>query len=226
MNSLSLSQHFKHNIANKFQLVDLMHGGIDLQSELGHGTTTTFWLPFSKSQFKKLGSPLIGAKRVPKKSLSDTSAIECHSEPQSVNGDCLQNTAPPDHLNSRTGTGLGPTLSDEVVNEEPVQQEIDRKSVHVLVVEDKYVEIPSRARTFVSIDQVLTYMLQCYQPADRSQDSKKTWIPRKCGVERQGSPRLSVGSSQHDSPKTGYYPHGLSDACARRLSSDPSHSSS
>lgn len=37
--------------------------------------------------------------------------------------------------------------------QESVQQEVDRKSIHVLVVEDKYVAIPSRVCSVVSMNK-------------------------------------------------------------------------
>ena len=203
-----------------------MHGEIKLKSELGQGTTTTFWIPFNKSQSVKLGSPLVDIRSVPEKFRSDLTITGCVSAPHSIVGDSLPNAAPPQNSRNRTGPGLGATLPEQGPTDDLVQQEIDRKSVHVLVVEDKYVIIPSRVCSFVSMTKLLTCLLQCYQPADRSQDSQKIRIFRECRVEWQGSSRLSVGSSQYDSPNTGYHPYGLPDACTRRLSSDPSHPSS
>ncbi|KAL9136325.1 MAG: hypothetical protein Q9175_002470 [Cornicularia normoerica] len=120
-------------------LVDLMYGGIDLKSELGLGTTTTFWIPFNKPQSTKLGSPLKDARPVPERFHSNRSTPGCLSASQSVNGDLLQNMAPPDHLNSRTGTGLGPMSLERGPEDEPVHREIDRHNIHVLVVEDNAV---------------------------------------------------------------------------------------
>lgn len=148
-----------------------MHGEIKLKSELGQGTTTTFWIPFNKTQSTKLGSPLTDARPVPERFWSDMRTTGCVSAHRSVVGESLQDAAPLDHFNSGTGTGIGAMLPEEGPNDESVQQDIDRKSVHVLVVEDKYVVNSSRVCSFVSMNQVLTCLLQCYQPADRSQDS-------------------------------------------------------
>lgn len=131
-----------------------MYGGIDLKSELGLGTTTRFWIPFNKPQSTKLGSPLKDARPVPERFHSNRSTPGCLSASQSVNGDLLQNMAPPDHLNSRTGTGLGPMSPERGPEDEPVHREIDRHNIHVLVVEDKYVVFPSRVCSFVVMDQV------------------------------------------------------------------------
>src|SRR3954470_22098676 len=40
-------------------LVELMHGQIDLESRLGQGTTASFWIPFNKAPYQDDGSPLI-----------------------------------------------------------------------------------------------------------------------------------------------------------------------
>ncbi|CAD6574617.1 MAG: hypothetical protein ASARMPRED_006837 [Alectoria sarmentosa] len=117
-------------------LVDLMHGEIKLKSELGQGTTTTFWIPFNKSQSVKLGSPLVDIRSVPEKFRSDLTITGCVSAPHSIVGDSLPNAAPPQNSRNRTGPGLGATLPEQGPTDDLVQQEIDRKSVHVLVVED------------------------------------------------------------------------------------------
>lgn len=122
-----------------------MHGEINLRSELGRGTTTTFWIPFNKPQSRKRNSPLANASSAPDGYWSDETKSTCLSAPQSVAGDPLQNLAPP----SRTGTGLEPMSSEEGSNEE-----IDRKTVHVLIVEDKYVIIFSRIWSFLSVNQI------------------------------------------------------------------------
>lgn len=137
-----------------------MHGDISLKSELGQGTITTFWVPFVKPQSSKISSPLKGAKPVAERLRSDVTIPGCHSAQQSVNED-LQNVAPPGHTNSRTGRGLElvppelePVPTEQGPNEPSAEQELDRKKVHVLVVEDKSVTSPSRVCSFVSAEQV------------------------------------------------------------------------
>ena len=124
-----------------------MHGQINLVSELGRGTTTTFWIPFSKPQSTKRGSPLEGVGLVPERSGLLVSIPGCYSAPQSVVGD-LQDMAPPLHLDSRTSTGSGLVSPGEEKTEDLVEKELDRKDVHVLIVEDKYVVIPIRMCSF------------------------------------------------------------------------------
>lgn len=137
-----------------------MHGDINLKSEFGLGTTTTFWIPFNKPRSSTLGSPLRDARPVPGSFRSDTSIPGCLSDAHSVDGDLQQNVAPPDHLNGRTGTGLGPMPPGEDPNEESVQREIDRGHVHVLVVEDKYVVI-SISRVLYRVHESIC-LLACY----------------------------------------------------------------
>ena len=167
-----------------------MHGDIYLKSELGQGTITTFWIPFNKPQPTKLVSRPMDAKSVLEGSQSNMSMPGCLSATQSVVGDFPQHSTPSSHLNSRTNTDLESTHPNEDENEEPVQEEIDRKNVHVLIVEDKYVAIHSRVCSSVSMYQtsaLLTCLLQCCKPADRSQDSQKIRILCECSVERQRS---------------------------------------
>lgn len=132
-------------MAHEIQLVDLMHGEINLSSELGRGTTTTFWIPFHKPQSRKRGSPLVDANTAPNGYWSDETKSRCLSAPQSLAGDPHQNLAPP----SRTGTGSEPMSSEEGSNEE-----IDRKNIHVLIVEDKYVTIFSCKWSFASMSHI------------------------------------------------------------------------
>ena len=173
-----------------FQLVDLMHGDINLRSEVGHGTTTTFWIPFNKPQSTNLGSPPTDARPVLESSQSDMSIPGCDSGTQSAVGDFRQYQSPFSHPNSRTNSDLKLTPPKEDSTEELVPQEIDRKTVHVLIVEDKYVATRFRLYSSVSVYQIaelLTCFLQCCKPADRSQDSRQTWILGECGLEWQRS---------------------------------------
>ena len=133
------------SIAHKFQLVDLMHGEISLTSELGQGTTTTFWIPFNKPQSTKRRPPLANTDSAPERLWFDvTGRSGCLSAPQSVVED-TQNRASSSHQ---------PTSSEEGSSEEPVQEEIDRGNTHVLVVEDKYAILPSCINSSVSMNQV------------------------------------------------------------------------
>ncbi|KAF8865377.1 hypothetical protein BDZ45DRAFT_736488 [Acephala macrosclerotiorum] len=58
-------------------LVDLMHGRIQLESTLGSGTTATFWIPFNKPQFHD-GAALIDIGSLPDRLQSEMS-VSCNS---------------------------------------------------------------------------------------------------------------------------------------------------
>ena len=125
------------------QLVDLMHGEIKLTSELGRGTKATFWIPFNKPQFRNGGSPLVDLGSIPDRLQSEMSVSGCASDrlsgsgtpPMSPAADSLGLSIP--HRKSRTGSGLGTSPSRENSDPEQSPLELDRKSIHVLVVEDK-----------------------------------------------------------------------------------------
>ena len=136
-----------------------MHGDINLTSELGHGTTTTFWIPFNKAQSTKHSPRLMDATSTPERLCSNVKMSRCLSTPQSVFGHLPQNVAPPRPLNNRTGTGSGPMSSGLGSHEEPLQQEIDRKTVHVLIVEDKYATIPSRRCSSVPLSRIADILI-------------------------------------------------------------------
>ena len=111
------------------------------------GTTTKFWIPFNKPQSTKFGSPDLAAKSIPERYRSENSVPGCSSASQSVSGDVA---IPPNRLSGGIGTGVGPVAPEEVSGEDSVQQEVDRKNVHILVVEDKYAVISSCACTVLS----------------------------------------------------------------------------
>lgn len=58
-------------------LVDLMHGHIEMQSSLGVGTTATFWIPFNKPQYHD-GNALIDIGSLPDRLQSEMS-VSCNS---------------------------------------------------------------------------------------------------------------------------------------------------
>lgn len=146
----TFSEHSPCRCTDKSKLVDLMHGEISLTSELGRGTTTTFWIPFNKPQSTKRSS-LMDARAGPERFRSNAPISECLSAPQSAFGD-RQDKAPPALLTVRP---------KEDTDKEPFHQEIDRKNVHVLVVEDKYVVTSSRVvvSSFMSMNQVANILV-------------------------------------------------------------------
>ena len=126
-----------------------MHGGISLTSELGIGTTTKFWIPFSKPQSTKLSSPDLAARSIPERFGSEKSIPGCFSASQSVGGDIAQYETPLSDLSGGIGTGERPVPPEKGPSEDSVQQEVDRKSIHILVVEDKYVVVSSCVPTIL-----------------------------------------------------------------------------
>lgn len=145
---------FPVSIAHRFQLVDLMHGEINLTSELGKGTTTTFWIPFNKPQSTKRSPPLADMSAAPERLRFDvTRRSGCLSDSQSVVGD-PQNRSSGSNLNSQIQNSSESTSSEEGSSEEPVQEEIDRKNTHVLIVEDKYVILPPYINSSMSMNPV------------------------------------------------------------------------
>ena len=121
-----------------------MHGEIHLNSELGRGTKATFWIPFNKPQFTGGSSPLVDLGSIPDRLMSEMSVSGCASDrlggsntpPMSPLGDVLG--IPGSHdKNSRCGSGFDTPLSRDALDLEPGPQDLDRKGIHVLVVEDK-----------------------------------------------------------------------------------------
>lgn len=114
-----------------------MHGRITLESELGRGTKATFWIPFNKPQFTGRTSPLVDLGGIPERLQSEMSMSGCPSDIRSVSGTppmspLDQAGLSPDHVPRRQNS----TLSNTPVSASDTS-ELDRKSIHVLVVEDK-----------------------------------------------------------------------------------------
>ena len=127
---------------NVLKLVDLMHGQITLESELGRGTKATFWIPFNKPQFANAGSPLVDLGSVPDRLHSGMSVSGCPSDARSGI------TTPPMTPFGGDANGLGvsnhaggPSRSGSISSRIDTDNlpDVDRQSFHVLVVEDKYV---------------------------------------------------------------------------------------
>ena len=114
------------------------------------GTTTKFWIPFNKPQSTKFSSPDVAAISIPERFRSETSIPGCSSASQSVSGDVAHYENPPSRLSGRIGTDVGPVPLEEVPGEDSVQQEVDRKNIQILVVEDKYAVISFCACTVLS----------------------------------------------------------------------------
>ncbi|RYP79313.1 hypothetical protein DL770_006718 [Monosporascus sp. CRB-9-2] len=122
-------------------LLDLMHGRIELKSSVGHGTTATFWIPFHKPQSPQ--STLVSESGSLPDRLKAEMSVSCNSsEAENVDG-----TPPAEISNaavdrSRSGRldrsfnisplNLSPQPASDV-EDLPVSE---RSKLHILVVED------------------------------------------------------------------------------------------
>ena len=116
-----------------------MHGEINLESELGRGTKATFWIPFSRPSFTDQASPLIGLDPIPARLRSEMSMSGGTSDRH--NGTVSPPISPLPELDgllvdqkSQRNSMHGSSASR---SGEDISSEVDRKNIHVLVVEDK-----------------------------------------------------------------------------------------
>ena len=121
-----------------------MHGDITLDSGLGTGTTATFWIPFNKPQFRNGVSPLVNIASIPDRLQSELSVSGCASDdrgsatPPQTPRDAAG--SPPSHRHHRSRSQKVRTPpSGTTADQDTTLPEADRKNIHVLVVEDKYV---------------------------------------------------------------------------------------
>lgn len=117
-------------------LVDLMHGRINLESTLGNGTTATFWIPFNKPQYHDGTAPLIDIGSLPDRLQSEMS-VSCNSS----EFDQMAGT-PPTQSPVDMHRGKGRQKPRSISMTPPIAPEFDmpaaeRAKVNVLVVEDK-----------------------------------------------------------------------------------------
>ena len=117
-----------------------MRGEITLESELGRGTKARFWIPFNKPQFTGKDSPLIDLGYMPDRLRSELSVSGCPSMPS---GDVTPPISPQGDFSGhvigqqRNALSGSSSIASLVASREDNGLEIDRKKVHVLVVEDK-----------------------------------------------------------------------------------------
>nr|POE48330.1 two-component system protein a [Quercus suber] len=128
-------------------LVELMHGRIQLESKLGVGTKAMFWIPFHKAPYQANEPPLVDIGSIPDRLQSDLSISRAGS----------------DHSGPPTPTGSGPNplhkRNMSVANTSGLQRmssaeapilelsDEERKSTNVLVVEDNAVNQQIALRT-------------------------------------------------------------------------------
>ncbi|KAK8222990.1 hypothetical protein BKA81DRAFT_404648 [Phyllosticta paracitricarpa] len=117
-------------------LVELMHGEIELESRLGHGTKASFWIPFNKAQYQPEGTPLIDIAAIPDRLQSDVS-VSCGSSEEPGGTPPMTPAAGRPHSISSAGgnANFHHVLPDHLFS----LSESERQSVNVLVVEDNHV---------------------------------------------------------------------------------------
>lgn len=119
-----------------------MRGQITLDSSLGSGTKATFSIPFNKPHFASGPAPLIDIGSIPDRLQSELSVSGCTSEhdlgcstPPHSPLEMLSVNKPLSHQYDHGLSASSVALPDLETN----LLGSDRKDIHVLVVEDKYV---------------------------------------------------------------------------------------
>ncbi|KAI9714201.1 MAG: hypothetical protein M1812_006422 [Candelaria pacifica] len=127
-------------------LVDLMHGQINLESSLGNGTKATFTIPFNKPQFAGGAAPLIDLDSIPDRLQSENSVSRTSSDLDPS----PENYTPPRSTQDVHDSGAGlhqrsgshsqvsetPPLYSATAEQGSTLSEAERSETHVLVVED------------------------------------------------------------------------------------------
>ncbi|KAF2088254.1 putative histidine kinase group protein-like protein, partial [Saccharata proteae CBS 121410] len=126
-------------------LVELMHGEIQLESKLGSGTKASFWIPFNKAQYQEEGSPLVDLASIPDRLQSDIS-VSCGSsenyDPPPTPGNSggkARRAAKHGRGQSAPNTLSGISLNHALPEDLMSLSDEERKDIHVLVVEDNQV---------------------------------------------------------------------------------------
>ena len=115
-------------------LVDLMHGGIQLDSALGSGTTASFWIPFNKPQFLGSNTPSVNLNGLSDRLQSEFSISRCESEPDKGRRTTSQSSPELGH-----SLEVKPVKVQSKRSQAALSGKLDktqRKDVHVLIVED------------------------------------------------------------------------------------------
>lgn len=119
-------------------LLELMHGRIDLKSNIGNGTTATFWIPFSKPLDAK--KSLVEIDQLPGRLQSEMS-VSCNSSEYDQMLTLPAELQPRRLERARKGRKGSASLTPPAVPHGASLDDIlpasDREKVHVLVVEDK-----------------------------------------------------------------------------------------
>lgn len=116
-------------------LVELMRGGINLESKLGVGTTASFWIPFHKAPYQSTDTPLVDCGPIPDRLQSELSVSRNGSDNSAPTTPTLPSK--PTHKRDHSGSGIPgfPPWPDGQPLDADLNEE-ERKAVNVLVVED------------------------------------------------------------------------------------------
>ena len=115
-------------------LVELMHGKISLESNLGAGTKASFWIPFRKAPYQTEESPLVDVGTIPDRLQSDMSIDKGSSDHSGPSTPAV--TFKPGHQRGNSASTLSVGTADDTQEQ---LSEDERKEINVLVVEDNAV---------------------------------------------------------------------------------------
>ncbi|KAF2099304.1 hypothetical protein NA57DRAFT_23998, partial [Rhizodiscina lignyota] len=121
-------------------LVELMHGKIQLESRLGSGTKATFWIPFSKVSYSNDGSPLVDVTQIPDRLQSDAS-LSFGSDEMNRNPHTPKLSSQQELGHKRDHSGSLSRISSIVQGADDIVDipEEERSKIHVLIVEDNQI---------------------------------------------------------------------------------------
>lgn len=143
-------------------LLDLMHGRIKLESVVGTGTKVTFWIPFNKSQGPQQADT-VQSGAIPDRLQTELS-LSCNSSEyeQAGGGSSTSDGAP-----LSTGPRRRLSVRTPPVHDQEMPQ-ADRAKMHILVVEDKYVQLSKASFHYVIwLLRVTNISIQPCEPEDR-----------------------------------------------------------
>lgn len=118
-------------------LVELMHGGIKLESTLGVGTRASFWIPFKKAESFPDSAALVQLDEIPHRLHSELS-ISMDDMDDRFNPPTPSPSLPPPFLGHRGDSSTSiPGTPGSHIGDKSILSEAERKTIQVLVVEDK-----------------------------------------------------------------------------------------
>ncbi|KAI9755180.1 MAG: hypothetical protein M4579_004376 [Chaenotheca gracillima] len=171
-------------------LVDLMNGQISLESSLGSGTRAAFSIPFSKPQYHSGGSSLVDATSLPPRLQSEMS-ISCNSSDYEhyTSGTPPQSPRPPagtSKTSHKAGARsiskrkLASQASHNAAEANAELDSIERKKIHILIVEDNAINQQIALRTVKKLNfsanavwngkEALDYLSKDPSPSHRRPD--------------------------------------------------------